>query len=305
MKILVADDEVVWTRLLERLLSEAGFEPVTVTDGLAAWQILSSSAAPPMAILDWLMPTIHGIDLTRRLRAGSREMPCYIIMLTARNDPADIVAGLEAGADDYLVKPFHRAELLARVHAGRRIVEIQRQLLESLRQLAWQADHDPLTGLLNRRAILERIVAELERSRREGRLLAVGVLDCDHLKQVNDTWGHQAGDEMLLTVVARLQDHIRSYDVIGRFGGDEFILLAPVASGNDAAALFERLRAAVHSQPLRIGESTVALSVSIGYALSLPDDTVSSLLARADAALYQAKAAGRNTAVGPAAEALR
>jgi diguanylate cyclase (GGDEF)-like protein len=302
MKVLVADDDPVWLTLLERLLADDGFEPVTVVDGAAAWQIMSSPDAPSMAILDWLMPGMNGIELIRRLRAIPSETPPYLIMLTARDDLEDIVQGLEAGADDYLAKPFHKAELLARLKAGRRLVEVQQQLLESRRQLAWRADHDPLTGVLNRRAILEQIAAELERSRREGHALAVAIIDCDGFKKVNDTLGHQAGDEVLVALVCRLRDRIRSYDALGRLGGDEFLVAAPMAPDGSPSELFERLREAVHVPPLIANATPVAVSVSIGWALSHPNDTVSSLLARADAALYQAKACGRNRAVGFPAE---
>jgi diguanylate cyclase (GGDEF)-like protein len=302
MRILVADDEWVWTRLLVHLLPEAGFEPVTVVDGAAAWQIMSSPDAPSMAILDWLMPGMNGIDLVRRLRAIPSETPPYLIMLTARDDLEDIVQGLEAGADDYLAKPFHKAELLARLKAGRRVVEVQQQLLESRRQLAWQADHDPLTGIFNRRAILERLAAELERGRREGHPVAVAIIDCDGFKQVNDTLGHLAGDELLTAISCRLRNRIRSYDALGRLGGDEFLVAAPMTPGGSPAELFERLREAVHVPPLVANATPVAVSVSIGWALSHPNDTVSSLLARADAALYQAKTCGRNRTVGFPAE---
>jgi diguanylate cyclase (GGDEF)-like protein len=302
MRVLVADDEWFWTRLLTRLLPEAGFEPVAVADGVAAWQVMNSPQAPSMAILDWLMPGMNGIELVRRLRAIPSEPPPYLIMLTARDDLEDIVHGLEAGADDHLAKPFHQAELLARLKAGRRVVEVQQQLLESRRQLAWEADHDPLTGVLNRRAILERLTAELERSRRERHAVAVAIIDCDGFKRINDTLGHQAGDDVLIAIVCRLRNCIRSYDALGRLGGDEFLVAAPMASGGSPAELFERLREAVHLAPLIAGTTSAAVSVSIGWTLSHPNDNVSSLLSRADAALYQAKACGRNRAVGFPAE---
>lgn len=297
MKVLVADDDAVWRTLLARLLSEAGYEPVVAADGAAAWQLMSAPDPPPMAIVDWLMPGLTGIELAQRLRACPCEAPPYLIMLTARNEPDDIVKGLEAGADDYLVKPFHKAELLARLKAGRRVVETQQQLVESRRQLAWQADHDPLTGALNRRAIADRIAEELERSQREGGSLAVAIIDLDGFKQVNDGLGHQAGDEILIAVVCRLRDRLRPYDALGRLGGDEFVVAAPLAPGSDPARLFERLREAIVSSPLETLEAPVVVSASIGWTVSGPDDTVRSLLVRADSALYRAKAAGRNIVV--------
>ena len=297
MTILVAEDDAIWANLLERLLKSAGYETVPAQNGFQALAIMSRDDAPHLAILDWQMPGLTGPELTARLRELRRELSPYLIMLTARNEPADIVAGLEAGADDYLTKPFHKAELLARLKAGRRVIEAQLQLAESRRQLQWQAEHDPLTGIWNRRAILDHLARELDRCQRDGGLVSAGLIDVDGFKQINDTYGHQTGDEVLQAVIQCILHCLRPYDHLGRLGGDELLVVAPMKDNASPEALFERLRHAVrNSQPP--GSQLSTPTVSIGWAASSGSHSPDQLLRLADSALYAAKRLGRDRVVG-------
>jgi len=297
MRVLIAEDDPVWRNLLERLLESAGYQIAIAPDGFQALEIMSLSDAPHMAILDWQMPGLTGPELVTRLRDLPQEIPPYLIILTARNEPADIVAGLEAGADDYLVKPFHKAELLARLKAGRRVIEAQLQLAESRRQLQWQADHDPLTGIWNRRAILDHLARELDRCRRDGGLVTAGLIDVDGFKQINDTHGHQAGDAVLENVIRCVLHFLRPYDHLGRLGGDELLVVAPMRDNASPEALFERLCHAVRSSQILNGQPS-PLTVSIGWAATNGSHSPQQLLRLADSALYAAKRLGRDRVVG-------
>jgi len=296
MRILIAEDDAIWANLLERLLESAGYEIVPAQNGFQALAIMSRDDAPHMAILDWQMPGLTGPELTTRLRELPREFPPYLIILTARNQPADIVAGLEAGADDYLTKPFHKAELLARLKAGRRVIEAQLQLAESRRQLQWQAEHDPLTGIWNRRAILDHLARELDRCQREGGLVTAGLIDVDGFKRINDTCGHQTGDAVLQTVIQSILHCLRPYDHLGRLGGDELLVVAPMTDNASPEALFERLRLAVRSSQLPSGQLSPP-TVSIGWAATSGSHSPDQLLRLADSALYAAKRLGRDRVV--------
>jgi diguanylate cyclase (GGDEF)-like protein len=249
-------------------------------------------------ILDWMMPEMDGIDVVRRIRALETERSPYIIMLTAKGGKNDIIAGLNAGANDYLSKPFDSGELLARVEVGRRTVEIQAELIESKRVLAYQAAYDPLTGLLNRRAILDRLGKELARTGRVGGVLTVGMCDIDHFKQVNDTYGHQTGDDVLCGLAHILSENLRTYDFVGRMGGEEFLLIAPMEANMDYLSIFARLCERVAQSKIKTRSGVLAITVSIGVACAEVEITVDEILEAADAAMYQAKNDGRNRMVG-------
>lgn len=219
MRILIAEDDFTSRTVLAGVLKKSGHEVVETINGAEAWDALRQPDAPPLVILDWMMPEVDGPEVVRRVRALQTDRPPYVIMLTTKGDKADIIAGLEAGANDYLAKPFDPGELRARVEVGRRMVEMQAALIKSREMLAQEASHDPLTGLLNRRAILDRLREEFARAGRHGDLLALGMCDIDHFKQVNDTYGHQTGDDVLCGLAQILSESIREYDSVGRMGG--------------------------------------------------------------------------------------
>jgi two-component system, cell cycle response regulator len=294
MRILIADDDVTSRLVLSGVLNKHGHEVVVAVDGAEAWEAMQRPDAPMLAILDWMMPGLAGVGVCRRLRDLQSDQPPYIIILTSRGEKADVVAGLEAGADDYLIKPFDPGELRARVDVGRRVIELQARLIEVRDALAHEAMHDPLTGVLNRRALSGVLSREVSRERRHHHGLAVGVCDIDHFKRVNDTHGHQVGDEVLCGLVRLLESNLRGHDVLGRFGGDEFVVVTENAMEGDASNLYERARAAVADNPIPTRAGNLSVTISFGVKIWTEDETEDELLGAADAALYRAKSAGRN-----------
>ncbi len=296
MKVLVAEDDAVSRRVLEARLAKWGYDVTTVEDGQRAAEVLAEEDAPRLAILDWMMPGMDGVEVLRGVRGADNQVYTYVILLTAKDSREDIVAGLGEGADDYIVKPFNTHELEVRVRAGKRIVELQAELMGARDALSYQATHDSLTGLYNRgegTAVLER---ELERMRREKSSLAVAMVDLDHFKHVNDTYGHAAGDSVLRRAAERMQSSVRPYDSVCRYGGEEFFIVLPNNTRDQAVALAERIRLRVREAPAATEAGEVFVTASLGVAIGGADDTVDvdGLLAAADAALYRAKQCGRD-----------
>lgn len=303
MKILVADDDLVTRRMLQAYLEKWGYEVVAVSDGQQAWQILQQANAPRLAILDWMMPELDGTSVCREVRRVNLQPYIYLILLTARGYQEDVIAGLDAGADEYLTKPFDPYELQARLRAGARIVELQDSLIQAREALREQAMHDPLTQLFNRRATMDVLLAELSRGSREQKPLTVMMVDIDHFKLVNDRFGHPAGDGVLCEVSWRLRTSSRTYDTVGRIGGEEFLVVLPDHSAAQGLAQAERLRKAVCAQPITLKDLSISITVSVGVAtLRHPkQDEMEALLALADQALYRAKVGGRNRVEGESA----
>ncbi len=312
MKILLADDDHVSRHLMKRMLQTSGFDVITAENGREALQRLSSEDSPRLALLDWMMPELDGLGVCREIRAGGNNSYVYIVLLTARESPEDIVTGLKAGADDYLTKPCHLAELKARLHAGRRILMLEDKLVESREAMRYEATHDALTSLWNRGAILAQIRDELNASRESKGSMALLLCDVDHFKRVNDTYGHLVGDEVLREIAARLSGCVRMGDRVGRYGGEEFLVVL-TDGGRDGLSSpgetpkeqdtfrqrVEQIREAVRCRPVSTQAGELAMSVSIGAILIDPATAalpVETLLARADEALYRAKAAGRDRA---------
>lgn len=299
MRILVADDDPINRRLLESFLVKWDYEVVLACDGNEAWNILTQKDAPKLAILDWMMPGLDGTQVCRRIRNRSSESYVYIVLLTAKFQKADIIEGLDAGADDYLSKPFDANELRARLWTGMRVLGLEKRLRAAYENLLFHAAHDSLTGGWNRVAILETLRTEVARAQRQGTALSIIMADLDHFKQVNDTYGHLAGDEVLRETARRMQICVRPYDVVGRYGGEEFLIVIPQCDFSVAPSRAEELRAAIASTPMDTSKGAVPVTVSLGVAIgggAIPVDE-ESLLRNADEALYQAKHAGRNQAV--------
>ncbi|MFN7918557.1 MAG: diguanylate cyclase [Bryobacteraceae bacterium] len=299
-RILIADDSVVSRRLLEAILRKWGYEVVAVSNGTEAWEILQTDESPRLAILDWMMPGLSGPEVCSLVRRNAGRHYTYIILLTSRHEKEDLIAGMESGADDYLVKPFDNNELKVRLGPGRRIIDLQAELLAAQEALREQATRDSLTRLWNRHAIFEFLSNEIARSYREAVPLGVMIADIDHFKAINDTYGHMVGDAVLREVAARMRAGIRSYDAAGRYGGEEFLLILPGCEGDTALMTAERMREALRQTPMHIPEiSPLTVTASFGVT-SLPKGRSTSpetLVRLADDALYQAKQQGRNRSV--------
>jgi two-component system, cell cycle response regulator len=295
--ILIAEDDFTSRTMVAAVLRKDGHEVLEVKNGAEAWQVLQQADAPKLAIIDWMMPEMDGLDLVRRVRSLPTDQPPYLIMLTSKGEKADIIAGLDAGANDYLGKPFDAGELRARVKVGFRMVEMQTALVESRAALTYQASHDPLTGIYNRRAILDHLRRQLALADRHGLTLAVASCDIDHFKQVNDTHGHQTGDDVLSGLTAILKANLRQDDAVGRMGGEEFLIVAAIRASTDRFALFDGIRRRVAETALVTRSGNLHITLSIGVALADSDSTVDTLLERSDLALYQAKNDGRNRVV--------
>jgi len=309
MKTLVAEDNLVFQSMLRKMLGAWGYETLLARDGNEAWATLQRENGPRLAILDWMMPGMDGPEVCRRIRALRREPYIYVILLTARTESDDLVEGMDAGADDYLTKPFKPPELRVRLRAGRRILDLQEELLKAREALLQQATHDSLTGLGNRATILETLQTELVRAARERQPLAVLIADLDRFKQINDTHSHLAGDAVLREAARRMKAAFRRYDAFGRYGGEEFLAVLPGCQGDDAVAQAERVRQAVAAEPFVAAGAAIQVTCSIGVSYrSRPSAAdVDALIREADQALYRAKDRGRNSVAGaqPAIPLLR
>jgi len=299
MKILISDDEPMSRRMLQVLLTKWGYEVVVTDDGDAAWERLRAPDAPRMALLDWMMPGQNGVAVCRSLRKLRPEPYTYILLLTAKDAKESVVEGLESGADDYLTKPFHPQELKARIRVGLRLLDLEDNLVQAREAMRFKATHDTLTGVWNRGAILEMLEREVSRSRREGVSLGALIADLDHFKCVNDTYGHLAGDAVLREVTRRMQVDVRPYDAVGRYGGEEFLILLPGCDHSATRDKAERLREAIVREPVETGAGNLKVTMSIGGVATSdwPSDSGNQLLQMADAALYRAKEEGRNRTV--------
>jgi diguanylate cyclase (GGDEF)-like protein len=294
MKVLLADDDAFYRHSLRKTLERWGYEVVTASDGNEALHILQGDEPPSLAILDWMMPGLDGVDVCCQVRERREHPYVYIILITAKSQKKDIIAGLEAQADDYLVKPFDPQELRARLRSGQRIVDLQAALASKQRELSHQATHDSLTGVWNRFAILNIVEREVDCARSLKKQLCLALADIDNFKAVNDTYGHAAGDAVLIEVVRQMQASLRHYDTVGRYGGEEFIVVMPGIDGQGAFKIAEKLRTQVAENPHEVLRKGVPVTLSIGVAADTGAGSMSLLLRSADEALYRAKARGRN-----------
>lgn len=297
-RVLVAEDDETTRRILFAVLQQWGYDIILCKDGFEAWEILRQQHPPELVVLDWEMPGMNGIELCRRLRHQSRNYYHYVLMITGRSDKQDIVRARELGADDCLIKPFEPADLKARLGVGHRIVTLQNQLIASREQHREQAMKDGMTGLWNRTAFLDLIQCELERAARTHSHTGLLLLDLDHFKRVNDTYGHLVGDIVLRETAQRLKQAVRSYDFVGRYGGEEFFIALVGCNAKQLHKRAEVIRLAVAREPVRVGSIEIPITVSIGATIGSPRRrTIADLLAAADKALYQAKDSGRNCTV--------
>jgi len=298
LKMLVADDSAVYRKLVEQAFSGADYSLLIARSGREAIELLDQHA-PAIVITDWVMPDLTGIELCERIRSGTANAYTYVIILTSVSAKENVVKGLAAGADDYLTKPFHPEELLARVEVGRRLVELHRQVEAKNRLLEELALTDSLTGLPNRRAIDEWAPRQLSGAARHGFPFWVVMADLDNFKNVNDSSGHDAGDTVLKRFSEILKTNSRRSNICGRIGGEEFLFVLTHADKENVASVVERIRRQFEEQDFFFGDRVVKVTASFGISgFQGPPGTLppnfSALLSQADLALYTAKHRGRN-----------
>ena len=296
MKVLIAEDEKILRLRLEKLLVEMDFEVVSCKDGIEAWDAIRSENTPSILILDWMMPGMDGIEICSNVRMQTKEAYTFILLLTSKGGQEDYVKGMEAGADDYMTKPFNHIELKARLRVGKRIVELNEELLSVRDSLQKQANHDKLTGLFNRHYMSEILDREFSRSLRYKTDLSCLLLDLDYFKEINDTFGHSFGDMVLREFSACLKKNSRKSDFSFRYGGEEFMLLLPNTGITGAQNVAETIRAACDKKLYSYDTQATNVTVSIGIASVKQHQLLESkeILALADKALYRSKAEGRN-----------
>jgi diguanylate cyclase (GGDEF)-like protein len=293
--ILLAEDSPVYRQLIASHLREWGFDFTCAKDGKAAWKLLTQEDAPRLALLDWVLPEIDGVELCRRLRSRPADDPyTYTILLTAKNRKQEMLEAMDAGTDDFLVKPFDPLELKARLLVGQRIVELQQRLVSANCALQFVASHDFLTGAWNRAEILAFMQRELARAKRDANSVGIVLVDVDHFKKVNDQFGHQTGDSVLKEITKHLSASLREYDGVGRYGGEEFLLIIAGCDLPTTVRRANQIRELIASVPIPTPRGELKVTVSMGATVAESCTNSELLLRRADVALYEAKRNGRN-----------
>jgi len=292
---LIADDDRISCKLLASLLGKWGYQAEIVYDGLEAKRELMKAKAPQLAILDWMMPGLEGPEVIKAIRDARHEPYTYMLLVSARGDKEDLLKGLDAGADDYLTKPFDPAELRARLRVGARILGLERSLSSARETTEHQATHDLLTGVYNRATILEILGQEVSRCRNEGHKMALMIADVDQFRAINEAHGHMTGDQVIKMLATKMASPLRPKDSVGRFGGEQFLILAPNCTLNQAMVNAERLRSKIANEKFLVEKSSIGLTVSVGVS-AIKDGAVDgkAALREADSALQQAKKNGRN-----------
>jgi two-component system, cell cycle response regulator len=295
-RVLIAEDDPVSCHLLKSFLLKWDYDVIVESNGASAAYLLESDDAPRLAVLDWMMPGMEGVQICQRIRERKNRPYIYVLLLTAKSEKRDLVHALKFGADDYLIKPVDSEELRARLVVGERILALQDDLILAREELRFRATHDVLTGVSNRATVMDALRNEISRQVREQRSFGVILADIDHFKNVNDTYGHLSGDEVLQTVTRRMKECIRPYDTLGRYGGEEFLIIASAADEAGTMALAQRIRALIEAKPVMTQSGEVRVTASLGAAVSSAGRSVDPqmLLRLADRALYAAKDNGRN-----------
>ncbi len=295
IKVLVADDSAVYRKLVEQTLSESQYAVMFAKSGREAMDIFAKHR-PSLVITDWMMPDFSGIELCENIRQQFQESYTYIIILTGMSHKSEVVKGLKSGADDYLTKPFDQEELLARAGVGGRVIELHRQIEAKNRLLEQLALTDALTDLPNRRAIEEWATRQLSGAARYGFEFWIVVADLDHFKNINDTYGHEAGDIVLKRVAEILKCTSRKSEICGRIGGEEFLLSLSHTTGENVRLVLDRIRKEIEGSKFSFGGAGLTVTASFGAACFNGENArdLNQIISCADAALYTAKKLGRN-----------
>jgi diguanylate cyclase (GGDEF)-like protein len=293
--IAIVDDDAAIRRLVKLFLKRAGYEIREYTTGQELRDALPNEQWD-LVILDRRLPDLDGVVLAHELKSTADFRARYIIMLTGEDEQEDKIEGLELGADDYITKPFQYPELLARIRAGKRIVDLQNELVETNKRLERLSVTDGLTQLHNHRYFQDELAKAFEESQRYQRPLSLAMIDIDFFKKINDTYGHAVGDDVLKRAAALFRSSVRSTDLVARYGGEEFAVMMPETALQDGITFAEKIRTLLESTPLETQAGPVQATVSLGVA-SVPLSRIHSakeLIVAADKALYRAKRGGRN-----------
>ncbi|MFB3922382.1 MAG: diguanylate cyclase [Terriglobia bacterium] len=303
MKILIAQDDELSRNLLRTTLAYWGHEVVVASDGTAAWEELTKPGAPHMAILEKRLGGVNGMEVCRKVRARASEVPVYIMLATVPGHAQEITEGMQAGADDFLTKPLDADELMVRLRIAKRVLQMEEELGNAQGAIRYQTTHDPLTGLANRSAVIDALKRELARARREGNPVGVFLAKVDHLKEINEKHGHTAGDAVLREAARRLRSIVRPYDTVGRYGGEEFLVIVPGCGEKSTLGQGERLRTAVAAEEMDVSawgsyssanEGNLRMTLSLGVATSEGVIEAERLLRAAEAALARANQSGHD-----------
>ncbi len=313
LKVLLAEDNVFLRKETCSLLTKNGFHVIEAKNGKEAWEKFKENYDEiGVVVLDWVMPEMDGLEVCRLIRSTNIGHYTYIIFLSGVEDREKIAKCLEVGADDYIMKPIHQKEFLARIKAGLRIIALEKLLMEANEKLERLATIDELTGVFNRRALFNELKKSAHFAIRAKKKFYIVMIDIDHFKKINDTYGHQVGDLVLKELAQRLRSELRPYDIIGRYGGEEFLVAFVNKQEREAAEIGERLRQAVKTNPFQIDEElSITVTISAGIAIFDPaqcniEGTISEedlmqelskVIERADKALYEAKVKGRDRIV--------
>jgi diguanylate cyclase (GGDEF)-like protein len=301
-RILIVDDDPMSQALLKSALKKEGYGFAIARNGQEAIDLYSQEFFP-VIITDWMMPEMDGLELCRLIRSMKLDRYIYIILLTGQNSKTDLIDGLEAGADEYIIKPIHTSELRVRLKGACRILELETSLKNSLAEIRELSVRDRLTGSFNRVYMDHQLSDEITRSRRYHRPLSVLMCDLDHFKNINDTYGHLAGDEVLKICVERMTSSLRhGVDWLARYGGEEFVIVLPETDRAGALLVAERVRERIAAEAVNYAGCEIAVTASFGAATLPPDERgaiqyMEQVLKLADTCLYQAKHAGRNRVV--------
>jgi two-component system cell cycle response regulator len=303
MKILIAQEGDEARSALEARLTKWGHEVVVAPDGTQAWQELQKEGTPKLSILDKTLAGMDGLQICREARKRTEQPYVYILLTLAKGQEQEVVEGIRAGADDFLVKPLNADELMIRLRVGKRILELQEELRRAHEAIGYQTTHDPLTGLSNRAAIIDALLRELARVRREGSPVGVILAEIDHFKNVNDTYGHLAGDAVLREAARRIRSIVRPYDTVGRYGGEEFLIMVPGCDAENALSQAERVRTSLSAESMDVSEwgkftsakeGKIRVTFSMGAAAADKMKEPEPLLHAVEIALARAKKAGHD-----------
>ena len=290
MKVLVAEDDLTSRTMLSFIVKKWGFMPIEVEDGKKALLELQKEDGPKIALLDWSMPEMDGLEVVQKIRLSVGIQQPYIIFITTKGDREDVLKGISAKANDYILKPYDENELRLRLEVARHKIEIKQAVEDAVLK-------DPLTGVLNRGPILNYLENKVTLANRDGNSLAIGIINVENITEVNKENGHRVGDDLLCEFTKLLQSRIRSSDCIGRYGGDQFLIVSYGIATNEIEPFFRQLHNEVIKETYETRGGPVSIKINLGVVIMEKDSNVDSLLTDAENALEIANRSGQNKIV--------